>query len=204
MELVNGKAQVFSQALGYVPQQPWIQNKTLCENVLFDKPKNPSFYERTLEACAMKPDLALLTQGDQTEIGEKGINLSGGQKARISLARAIYQKADLYIIDDALSAVDSHVGAHIFNNVIGANGMLNGTTRIFALNSLGFLKECDRIVVMHEGAINEIGRLNELLQSTDGPFADLMREFIEKGVERQKSPLGENSKWSLSSKGIFF
>uniref|UniRef100_A0A915DLA1 Uncharacterized protein n=1 Tax=Ditylenchus dipsaci TaxID=166011 RepID=A0A915DLA1_9BILA len=120
------------------------------------------------------------------DITLNGINLSGGQKARVSLARAVYQQADLYILDDTLSAVDSHVAAHIFERVIGPKGLLKHTTRLFALNSLAFLKDCDRIVVMHEGKIHEIGTHAELIQKTEGPFADLMREYIEKQVDRQK------------------
>ncbi|KAI1701313.1 ABC transporter domain-containing protein [Ditylenchus destructor] len=185
----NSKCLVYAKSIGYVPQQSWIQNKTLRGNVTFEKVHHEDYYQKTIEACALVDDLKLFAAGDLTEIGEKGINLSGGQKARVSLARAVYQQSDLYILDDVLSAVDSHVGTHIFNQVIGANGLLGRTTRIFALNSLAFLKDCDRIVVMHEGRIHEIGTLEELLKKKEGPFADLMREYLEKQVERQKSQL---------------
>ncbi|KAI1703205.1 ABC transporter transmembrane region domain-containing protein [Ditylenchus destructor] len=185
----NSKCDVYAKSIGYVPQQPWIQNKTLRGNVTFEKIHHEDYYQKTIEACALVDDLKLFAAGDLTEIGEKGINLSGGQKARVSLARAVYQQSDLYVLDDVLSAVDSHVGTHIFNHVIGANGLLGRTTRIFALNSLAFLKDCDRIVVMHEGRIHEIGTLEQLLKKKEGPFADLMREYLEKQVERQKSQL---------------
>ncbi|KAI1697770.1 ABC transporter transmembrane region domain-containing protein [Ditylenchus destructor] len=185
----NSTCVVSAKSIGYVPQQPWIQNKTLRGNITFEKIYHEDYYQKTIEACALLDDIKLLAAGDLTEIGEKGINLSGGQKARVSLARAVYQQADLYILDDVLSAVDSHVGSHIFSQVIGPNGLLNRTTRIFALNSLAFLKDCDRIVVMHEGKIYEIGSFGELLNRNDGPFADLMREYLEKQVERQKSQL---------------
>ncbi|ETN80648.1 hypothetical protein NECAME_17988, partial [Necator americanus] len=102
--------------VAYVPQLPWIQNMTLRDNILFGKPLNRSRYNQVLAACALKPDLKMLTNGDLTEIGEKGINLSGGQKARISLARAVYQDLDVYLLDDPLSAVDAHVGRHIYEN----------------------------------------------------------------------------------------
>ena len=104
---VNGK-------LAYVPQQAWIQNMTVKDNILFGKPYNKQLYHKVLYACALVSDLKILPHGDQTEIGEKGINLSGGQKARISLARAVYQNYDVYLLDDPLSAVDAHVGKHIF------------------------------------------------------------------------------------------
>ena len=100
--------------VAYVPQQAWMQNATLKENILFGKEADSRTYQNVLSACALEPDLQVLPGGDQTEIGEKGINLSGGQKQRISLARAVYQDADLYLLDDPLSAVDSHVGKHIF------------------------------------------------------------------------------------------
>ena len=89
------------------------------DNILFGKPFQKKRYEEVLKACALEPDLKILSAGDQTEIGEKGINLSGGQKQRVSLARAVYSNSDLLLLDDPLSAVDSHVGKHIFNEVIG-------------------------------------------------------------------------------------
>ncbi|KIH68024.1 hypothetical protein ANCDUO_01649 [Ancylostoma duodenale] len=103
--------------VAYVPQVPWIQNMTVRDNIIFGKPLDKNRYNQVLNACALKTDLKSLTNGDMTEIGEKGINLSGGQKARISLARAVYQDCDIYLLDDPLSAVDAHVGKHIFENV---------------------------------------------------------------------------------------
>ena len=111
-------------SVAYVPQEAWIQNDTVKNNILFKTEYDEEMYERVLEACSLKPDLDMMPAGDRTEIGEKGINLSGGQKQRISLARALYAQADIYFLDDTLSAVDAHVGKHIFTNVIGPNGML--------------------------------------------------------------------------------
>lgn len=108
----------------YVPQQAWIQNATLRDNILFGVDYDERLYDKILNSCALKPDLDIMPAGDLTEIGEKGINLSGGQKQRISLARAVYSKADIYMLDDPLSAVDSHVAKHIFDNVIGPDGIL--------------------------------------------------------------------------------
>ena len=134
--------------VSYVPQEAWIQNLTFKENILFDKILNEEFYEKILESCDLVKDLKLLPSGDSTEIGEKGINLSGGQKARVSLARAVYQDSQVYILDDTLSAVDSHVGNHIFEKVISNQGLLGGKTRIFALNSITYLSKCDKIIIM--------------------------------------------------------
>ena len=111
-------------SISYVPQQSWIQQTTVRQNILFGKPYNEGFYNKCLEACALIADVALFPDGDETELGEKGINLSGGQKQRISLARAVYSDSDIYLLDDPLSAVDTKVGKHLFDSVIGPNGML--------------------------------------------------------------------------------
>ncbi|KAK2533376.1 Abcc1 [Columba guinea] len=111
-------------SVAYVPQQAWVQNATLEDNIIFGREMNESRYKRVIEACALLPDIEILPTGDKTEIGEKGVNLSGGQKQRVSLARAVYCNADVYLFDDPLSAVDAHVGKHIFEKVIGPKGIL--------------------------------------------------------------------------------
>ena len=110
--------------VAYVAQQPWIQNETVRDNITFTKKYKAEKYSGIVDACSLRTDLDLLQMGDLTEIGEKGINLSGGQKQRVALARAVYNNADIYIMDDPLSAVDAHVGKHIFDNVIGSKGLL--------------------------------------------------------------------------------
>uniref|UniRef100_A0A915HY91 ABC transporter domain-containing protein n=1 Tax=Romanomermis culicivorax TaxID=13658 RepID=A0A915HY91_ROMCU len=117
MEKLQGNVTI-NGSLAYVPQQAWIRNATLRQNVSFTKVFDEKFYSKVVEACALDPDIALLQDGDMTEIGEKGVNLSGGQKQRVSLARAVYQNRDIYLLDDPLSAVDVHVGKHIFDKVI--------------------------------------------------------------------------------------
>ena len=110
--------------VSYAAQQAWILNATLKDNILFGNEYIESKYNNVLEACALIADLNILPAGDRTEIGEKGINLSGGQKQRVSLARAAYNNSEIYLLDDPLSAVDAHVGKHIFDKVIGPNGLL--------------------------------------------------------------------------------
>ena len=100
--------------VAYVSQNPWLQGATVRENIVFGHRFNQKFYDAVLDACAIRPDLAVLVDGDETEIGEKGVTLSGGQRARISLARAVYSRADIVLFDDPLSAVDSHVAKHLF------------------------------------------------------------------------------------------
>lgn len=99
----------------YVSQMAWIQTGTIQENILFDSPMDSIRYQETLERCSLVKDLELLPFGDNTEIGERGVNLSGGQKQRIQLARALYQNADIYLLDDPFSAVDAHTATSLFN-----------------------------------------------------------------------------------------
>ena len=113
-----------SGSISYVPQQAWIQNESVRNNITFGNEYSEEKYNRIVDACALKSDFGILAAGDETEIGERGINLSGGQKQRVSLARAAYNDTDIYLLDDPLSAVDAHVGKHIFNNLIGPNGLL--------------------------------------------------------------------------------
>ena len=116
----------FQGRIAYAAQDTWFQNATVKENIMFGRPYDEKRYEQVLESCALQRDLEQLPGGNETEIGEKGVNLSGGQKQRISLARAVYSASDVYLLDDPLSAVDSRVGKHLFENVISNTGMLAG------------------------------------------------------------------------------
>uniref|UniRef100_A0A3P9IN76 ABC-type glutathione-S-conjugate transporter n=1 Tax=Oryzias latipes TaxID=8090 RepID=A0A3P9IN76_ORYLA len=173
-------------SVAYVPQQAWIQNATVQDNILFGREKLKTWYQRVLEACALLPDLDILPAGDATEIGEKGLNLSGGQKQRVSLARAVYRKADLYLLDDPLSAVDAHVGQHIFDKVIGPKGVLKDRTRILVTHGMSFLPQADLILVLIDGEITESGSYQELL-SHHGAFADFIHTFA--STEKKESAI---------------
>ncbi|XP_040891867.1 multidrug resistance-associated protein 1 isoform X3 [Toxotes jaculatrix] len=173
-------------SVAYVPQQAWIQNATVQDNILFGREKLKTWYHRVLEACALVPDLDILPAGDATEIGEKGLNLSGGQKQRVSLARAVYRKADVYLLDDPLSAVDAHVGQHIFDKVIGPKGVLRDKTRILVTHGMSFLPQADLILVLVDGEITESGSYQELL-SRHGAFADFIHTFA--STERKESAI---------------
>ncbi|XP_054712440.1 multidrug resistance-associated protein 1-like [Uloborus diversus] len=170
--------------MAYVAQQAWIQNATLRQNVLFVKPMDRKRYDAALHRCSLKQDLQSLPDGDLTEIGEKGVNLSGGQKQRVSLARALYQDADLYLLDDPLSAVDSHVGNHIFKYVIGPNGALRKKTRILVTHDLSVLPEVDQIFLMSEGRILESGTYEQLLEQK-GEFFNLIEEYKKDQAEKE-------------------
>ncbi|CAL1533104.1 unnamed protein product, partial [Lymnaea stagnalis] len=163
--------------VAYVPQQAWIQNMTLRSNILFELPMNEKRYRKVIKACALEQDIELLPGGEMTEIGEKGINLSGGQKQRISLARAVYHNSDVYLLDDPLSAVDAHVGKHIFQHVLGPQGMIKNKTRILVTHGIHWLPLVDSIICMDQGQITESGSYQELM-SHDGPFANFVRTYL--------------------------
>uniref|UniRef100_A0A665TXJ3 ABC-type glutathione-S-conjugate transporter n=1 Tax=Echeneis naucrates TaxID=173247 RepID=A0A665TXJ3_ECHNA len=169
-------------SVAYVPQQAWIQNATVQDNITFGREKLKTWYQRVLEVCALLPDLDILPAGDATEIGEKGLNLSGGQKQRVSLARAVYRKADVYMLDDPLSAVDAHVGQHIFDKVIGPKGVLRDKTRILVTHGMSFLPQADLILVLVDGEITESGSYQELL-SRHGAFADFIHTFANTDIQ---------------------
>uniref|UniRef100_A0A8C3IZD3 ABC-type glutathione-S-conjugate transporter n=1 Tax=Chrysemys picta bellii TaxID=8478 RepID=A0A8C3IZD3_CHRPI len=183
--------------LAYVSQQAWIQNSILQENILFGSGLNRPYYERVLEACALLPDLEQLPNGDQTEIGERGVNISVGQKQRVNLARAVYSNADLYLLDDPLSAVDVHVGKHLFEKLIGPSGLLKNKTRILVTHNLTFLPRTDVIIVMENGRITHMGTYQELL-SERANFAELLQIFSaenksEETPQMKTAYLGQNA-----------
>ncbi|KAI9307717.1 multi drug resistance-associated protein MRP [Cunninghamella echinulata] len=173
-------------SLAWVPQQPWVMNATLRDNIVFGHRFDPEFYDRVLEACALKPDIQILSAGDQTEIGESGINLSGGQKARVSLARAVYARADVYLLDDPLSAVDAHVGRHIFEHVIGPNGLLRNKARLLVTHGISYLPKVDNVVMIRQGEIILNGTYEALMEQQTELYA-LISEHGSQGNNNNNS-----------------
>lgn len=149
----------------FCPQYAWIQNATVKENILFGKPYDRQWYEEVIEACALTADLDMLPHGDQTEIGEKGITVSGGQKQRLNIARAIYFNSDMVLMDDPLSAVDAHVGRHIMDKAIC--GLLGNKCRVLATHQLWVLSRCDKIIWMHEGRIGAFDTFDNLMETNE-------------------------------------
>ncbi|KAM9715834.1 ATP-binding cassette sub-family C member 3 isoform 1-T1 [Menidia menidia] len=204
MEKLEGEVSIRG-SVAYVPQQAWIQNATLRDNILFGNTYNEQKYRCVLEACALTPDMEVLPGGDMTEIGEKGINLSGGQRQRVSLARALYSDADVYLLDDPLSAVDAHVAKHIFDNLIGPEGVLKGKTRILVTHGISFLPQVDNIVVMVDGRVSEMGSYQELL-TQNGAFAEFLRNYALEDITEEevtgraaRSPIQAGKLWSQDS-----
>ncbi|NXM06487.1 MRP3 protein, partial [Tyrannus savana] len=197
MEKLEGEVAV-KGSVAYVPQQAWIQNATLKDNILFGQAPNEEKYQNTLEVCALKTDLEVLPGGDQTEIGEKGINLSGGQRQRVSLARAVYSGSDIYLLDDPLSAVDSHVAKHIFDKVIGPEGVLKGKTRILVTHGISFLPQVDHIVVLVDGKISEMGSYQDLLKQNKA-FAEFLRNYaLDEDIEEDEPTMLEEEEVLLA------
>ncbi|KAH7052510.1 hypothetical protein BKA57DRAFT_533718 [Linnemannia elongata] len=160
----------------YAAQQAWILNATLKDNITFGQEFDQKKYDHVIYVSGLLPDIAMLPAGDQTEIGERGINLSGGQKQRVSLARAAYQDADVYLFDDPLSAVDAHVDQHLWENLIGPNGLLKDKTRVLVTHGIHHLEHVDQIVVVKDKRISENGRYEELME-TKGAFFQLINEY---------------------------
>jgi ABC-type multidrug transport system fused ATPase/permease subunit len=150
-------------SVAYVSQSPWIQSGKIQDNILFGTEMDRDRYDKVLEACSLKKDLEILPHGDQTMIGERGINLSGGQKQRIQIARALYQDADIILFDDPFSAVDAHTGSHLFKECLLR--LLASKTVIYVTHQVEFLPAADLILVMKEGKIAQAGKYQEILES---------------------------------------
>nr|XP_055061801.1 LOW QUALITY PROTEIN: ATP-binding cassette sub-family C member 12 [Misgurnus anguillicaudatus] len=162
MHLLSGSVSA-NGTFAYVSQQAWIFHGTVRDNILMGEPFDQTRYDRAVFACCLKPDLAMLPYGDQTEIGERGLNLSGGQKQRVSLARAVYSNRDIFLLDDPLSAVDAHVGKHIFEECIKKE--LKGKSVILATHQLQYLEYCDEVLLLENGEIQESGTHSDLMKA---------------------------------------
>eukprot|EP00210_Caulerpa_lentillifera_P001049 g1012.t1 len=164
MENLNPDHRVqMTGSVSYCAQVPWIMAATVRDNIMFGNDFDENLYNRVISSCALDTDIQKFPFGDQTEIGERGINLSGGQKARIALARAAYCKADINLLDDPLSAVDPNVGRILFERCIsGVDGLMKNSTRLLVTHQKQFLPDCNRIILMNNGEIECIGTWNEL------------------------------------------
>ncbi|KAI9890027.1 MAG: hypothetical protein M1814_004543 [Vezdaea aestivalis] len=172
----------------FCPQYAWIQNATLKENILFGKDLDRRWYNKVIEACALQPDLDMLPNADDTEIGERGITVSGGQKQRLNIARAIYFDAEIVLMDDPLSAVDAHVGRHIFDYAI--TGLLKDKCRILATHQLHVLNRCDRILWMEDGRIIAHGTFTDLMANNTA-FAKMMLSTAQEETDKAEDKSGE-------------
>ncbi|XP_049450093.1 ATP-binding cassette sub-family C member 12-like [Epinephelus fuscoguttatus] len=175
-------------SIAYVSQQAWIFYGTVQDNILMGEPMDRSRYNRVLHSCSLKADLDILPHGDQTVLGEQGVNLSGGQKQRISLARAVYSNKDLYLLDDPLSAVDAHVGKHIFEECIKTD--LLGKSVILVTHQLQYMEYCDKVLVLKDGVVLEAGSHLELMRAGQH-YAELITTHL---TEQRVTPHKEEKK----------
>ncbi|KAF9197444.1 hypothetical protein BGZ49_002103 [Haplosporangium sp. Z 27] len=185
--------------MSYSAQSPWIFAGTIKSNILFGSAFNQERYNKVIKACELIRDISLFPQGDETIIGEKGVTLSGGQRARVSLARATYRDSDVYILDDPLSAVDPKVGRALFDNCI--NGFLKGKARVLVTHQLQYIKDCENVLVLEQGQMTHHGNVDSVMQEevevekivndgesvrsikTRAKFVDVLREFARKAPE---------------------
>ncbi|KAI5957026.1 BPT1, partial [Candida margitis] len=177
-------------SIAYCPQNPWILNGTVKENILFGHKYDSEFYRKTIIACELVSDFKNLPDGDQTVVGEKGISLSGGQKARISLARAVYARADIYLLDDVLSAVDAHVGKNLIKQVLSDTGIIGDRTKVLATNSVPVLHEANDIYLLAGGAVIEHGNYSTVMKSK-GALASLIKEYGRKKEDKDEGTSDE-------------
>lgn len=162
LPLLSGTVHVGGN-VSYASQEPWLFAGSVRQNILFGQPMDRPRYNTVVRRCALDRDFALFPHGDKTIVGERGVSLSGGQRARISLARAVYKRADIYLLDDPLSAVDAHVGRHLFESCL--IGYLRNTTRILVTHQLQFLRDVDQIIILKNGAIAAAGNFDTLSAS---------------------------------------
>ncbi|XP_010629028.1 multidrug resistance-associated protein 4 isoform X1 [Fukomys damarensis] len=190
--------------IAYVSQQPWVFSGTVRSNILFGKKYEKERYEKVIKACALKKDLQLLKDGDLTVIGDRGATLSGGQKARVNLARAVYQDADIYLLDDPLSAVDAEVGKHLFQLCICQT--LHEKITILVTHQLQYLKAASHILILKDGETVQKGTYTEFLKS-GVDFGSLLKKENEE-AEQSSVPgtptlrnrtFSESSVWSQQS-----
>ncbi len=176
---------ILNGSVSYISQLPWIQNATLRNNIIFNLDYEEIKYNKIIDLCELKNDLQSLVGGDMTEIGEKGINLSGGQKARVAIARGIYCNNDIYLLDDPISALDSHVGQNIMKNVI--MDYLRNKTRVLVTHALQYLSNCDRIIVMSNGTIKWEGSYEELITK------DFYNDYVQKLKKNSSTEFSEQN-----------
>lgn len=188
--------------VAYVSQVAWIMNGTVKENILFGHKYDEDFYQKTIKACALTIDLAVLMDGDQTLVGEKGISLSGGQKARLSLARAVYSRADTYLLDDPLAAVDEHVARHLVEHVLGPNGLLHTKTKVLATNKVSVLSIADSVSLLENGEIVQQGTYDEIMKDDSSPLSKLITEYGKKSTDSTSNVTPSTSSSNIHEQSV--
>ncbi|KAJ2383854.1 hypothetical protein GGI23_007054, partial [Coemansia sp. RSA 2559] len=169
--------------IAYVSQEVWLRNATIRENILFGEAYSRERYEEVLRVCALKPDLRILVAGDMTEIGERGVTLSGGQKQRVALARAVYSSRRILLIDDCLSAVDTHTAKHILLECLSSKAaLMQSRTRVLVTHHVAMcLPYAQYMVMIHEGRITLKGTPEEIKSKSSLSLALLESQSAKDG-----------------------
>ncbi|KAL7034207.1 hypothetical protein ACKWTF_007899 [Chironomus riparius] len=198
LPIESGKMSIKGK-ISFAPQEAWVFSGSIRQNVLFGCEMDKDRYDKVVTACALNKDFEMFAHGDMTLIGERGSSLSGGQKARLSLARSLYRDADLYLFDDPLSAVDAHVGKHLFENCLSRSGFLGKqhSTRILVTHQVHFLKDADWLVLLKDGKIEKQGYAHEILK--DGNIINEIAEEVETFRRRSLSRSSSKSSSSVNS-----
>ncbi|KAI9501705.1 hypothetical protein GGI26_004219 [Coemansia sp. RSA 1358] len=170
VEMTQGSGAVFG-SIALLEQSPWIMNDTVRANILFGRDYDEEYYNRVLYACALIDDIKIWKSGDQTVIGECGINISGGQRARLALARTIYSRADIYVLDDPLSAVDAHVKRHILDHVIMDSGLLAGKLRVVSIHDEHLLPFFNQVLRVDAGHVAVSKQASQIYKPVSSPVS---------------------------------
>ncbi|EDO16987.1 hypothetical protein Kpol_1041p45, partial [Vanderwaltozyma polyspora DSM 70294] len=203
-ESIPPKLIIRGNSIAYCPQQAWIMNSSVKENILFGHKYDEHYYNLTIEACQLTEDLKMLPDGDETIVGEKGISLSGGQKARLSLARAVYSRSDIYLLDDILSAVDAEVSKNIIEKVLDEQtGLLKSKTIILTTNAISVLKHSQKIYALENCEIIEEGAYDDVMNSSeDSKLKALINEFDNDRDNNSKEEVSEERKTSEETSDV--
>ena len=198
---------ILPSTIAFVAQIPWIENATIKDNIVFGLPLDQNRYQKTLWACALTQDLEMLSDGDMTEIGPKGINLSGGQKWRVTLARALYSRAGILILDDIFSAVDTHVGKWIFENALTGE-LGRGRTRILATHHAAicssktvYMVQLGNGTIEHAGPVEDLEQSGVLTKIIDADEVDTETGHSQKSMIKDQDPLSSSGNMSAAENG---
>ncbi|XP_065292076.1 ATP-binding cassette sub-family C member 2-like [Dermacentor albipictus] len=187
MHLIKGDVTCRGR-IAFAPQLPVLHNMTIRDNIVYGQSMDAAFYERVVQSCQLMNDFNRMQSGDMTEVGEKGTNLSGGQKQRISIARAVYSQSDVYLLDDPLSSLDPVVASCLFREVISSDGLLRNKTRILVCNQGHYLKEMDKLVLVHGKRIRVYDKLEDLISDPESP--QNFREALEQDTPQRGDKSG--------------
>ncbi|XP_035217642.1 multidrug resistance-associated protein 4-like isoform X2 [Stegodyphus dumicola] len=193
LPIVSGEVKVRGK-VAYASQEPWVFGGSVKQNVIFGSTFDENRYKTVLTVCALDKDIEQFPYGDQTAVGERGVSLSGGQKARVNLARAMYFDADIFLLDDPLSAVDSSVSKHLFEKCI--NGYLKDKVRILATHQIQFLKGASQILVLKEGRCLALGTYDQLTEA-GVDLGSLMEDYEQERRQRLASMTSTASSISM-------